>query len=67
MTAERATFLIENDSDYDDDGLLKQAVKQDYEDDLEENELDELDNDSQDGPTTLPLDVAILEEENDDE
>ncbi|MHA7128680.1 hypothetical protein [Algoriphagus namhaensis] len=33
MTAEKAVMLVENDDDYDDDGNLKEDVKEQYEDD----------------------------------
>ncbi len=37
MTVSQAQAIIEDDDDYDDDGVLRDDVKEEYEDNLEEN------------------------------
>lgn len=60
MTAEEAEIIIDNDDDYDDDGVLKTEIKEEYEDkysDLENIEEDE----------EVVDDVAIEDEDDDEE
>ena len=40
MTLQEAKDIVEDDDDYDDDGNLKDSVKEEYEDKYDEDELD---------------------------
>lgn len=42
MTVLQAQEIIEEDDDYDDDGLLRDEVREEYEDNIEEEDLDDL-------------------------
>jgi hypothetical protein len=43
MTILEAQEIIEDDEDYDDDGFLKEEVREEYEDNLDEEEVEEED------------------------
>ncbi|MFT5832964.1 MAG: hypothetical protein ACI97N_000590 [Cognaticolwellia sp.] len=46
MTKAEAVEIIENDTDYNDDGLLKKDVREDYEEKYEDSDDDDFDFDS---------------------
>ncbi|NJN78561.1 MAG: hypothetical protein HC803_09755 [Saprospiraceae bacterium] len=46
MTKAEAVEIIENDDDYDDDGLLKKDVREDYEEKYDDSDGEEFDFDS---------------------
>ena len=46
MTKAEAVEIIENDDDYDDDGLLKKDVQEDYEEKYDDGDSDDFDFDS---------------------
>jgi hypothetical protein len=67
MTTAKARDIIENDDDYDDDGMLKKSVKRQYEDKYEDLDfLDDL-NSNDDNDLGLDLLVDPLSEEDDDD
>lgn len=68
MTIVKAQNIIENDDDYDDDGMLKQGVKKQYEDKYED--LDFLDDFNSNEDNDLGLDDMVdpsSEEDDDDD
>ena len=66
MSPEKASFIIENDDDYNDAGELKKGVKKDYEDELSDDDEDLGDiNEAGEEFNTAPLDVASLEGQGD--
>lgn len=48
MTKSEAREIIEDDDDYNDDGVLKKSVKEEYEEKYDEAPIDELDIDDDD-------------------
>jgi hypothetical protein len=65
MTTAKARDIIENDDDYDDDGMLKQGVKKEYEDKYED--LDFLDDLNSNDDNDLGLDELVDPSSEDDD